>query len=120
MHTRWTTAAVLGLAGVAGPASAQENDPQSRLETLVSHFAAGAVVGEPSIVDCTLSDGTETSCFAITVMGAPEDHATGPWCPTNVAQDGPDAGGIWLENDRVYEVDGPFIANFDAYYDDPV
>lgn len=98
--------------------SAHEHEAEHRLEELVSYFADGAVIGEPSIVDCKLNDGTETSCFAITVTGEPESHESGPWCPTNISQSGADAGGIWLENDQVYEVDGPFIERLTALYDD--
>lgn len=76
------------------------------------------MVGEPSVVDCTLSDGTETRCFAVTVTGEPVDHPSGPWCPTNIEQTGAEAGGIWLENDEVHEVDGPFVASLADFYDD--
>ncbi|MBT0958218.1 YHYH protein [Alphaproteobacteria bacterium KMM 3653] len=106
--------------GLSQPLLAHEHDPEERLAVLTSYFAEDAIVGEPSIVDCTLSDGTETSCYAITVSGAPEDHSTGPWCPTNISQTGADAGGIWLDNGEVYEVDGPFISKLNEFYDDPI
>lgn len=98
-------------------ASAHEST-EHRLESIAAAFADGAIVGDPSIVDCKLSDGTETSCFAITVTGEPESHMSGPWCPTNIADEGPEAGGIWLENDQVYEVDGPFIEKLAEFYGD--
>jgi hypothetical protein len=47
----------LGMAALLAPmafitnASAHEHEAEHRLETLVSYFADGAVVGEPSIVD---------------------------------------------------------------------
>ncbi len=41
----------------------------------------------------------------------------GPWCPTNVS-DGADKGGIWLENGKVYDVDGTFIKNMATLYQD--
>lgn len=31
-------------------------------------FSEGSLVGEPSVVDCTLSGGTETRCYAFTVQ----------------------------------------------------
>ncbi|MGH1483416.1 MAG: YHYH protein [Geminicoccales bacterium] len=82
-------------------------------------FAEGAIVSNPEIVDCKLSGGTETQCVAITETGEPVDHQTGLWCPTNVS-DSEKAGGIWLENDQVYNVDGAFIENLAIFYDDTV
>ena len=41
----------------------------------------------------------------------------GPWCPNNIS-DGADAGGIWLENGEVYDVDGDFIKNMATFYND--
>lgn len=115
-HPALLTLAAATLA--ASGALAHEHPAHDRLDRIVAAFAEGAVVGEPSIVDCTLNDGTETSCYAITVTGEPESHSSGPWCPTNIDQEGAAAGGIWLENDRVYEVDGSFIANLSKFYDD--
>lgn len=70
-----------------------------------------------STVDCTLSDGTVTTCYQIVSSGSPTDHEMGPWCPDNIA-DGADKGGIWLENGEVYDVDGAFIANMATFYGD--
>lgn len=97
---------------------AHEPKIENRLNTLVSYFAEGAIVGEPSIVDCKLNDGTATTCYAITVTGEPESHMTGPWCPTDISQEGPDVGGIWLDNNQAYEVDGPFIEKLAEFYSD--
>ena len=70
-----------------------------------------------TIVPCTLSDGTNTDCYQIITNSTPSDHEMGPWCPDNIA-DGADAGGIWLENGEVYDVDGAFIENMAAFYED--
>ncbi len=77
------------------------------------HFLEGTTV---STVPCTLSDGTETTCHQI-VASTPTDHDMGPWCPENIS-DGAEAGGIWLENGKVYDVDGAFIANMANFYND--
>ncbi|THH36837.1 hypothetical protein E4Z66_07780 [Aliishimia ponticola] len=106
--------------GFTQPLFAHADEAHDRLALFASYVAKDAVVGEPSIVDCTPSDGTETSCFVIAVSGEPEGHTIGPWCPTNILQTGKDAGGIWLDNGEVYEVDGPFISKLDQFYDDPV
>ncbi|MGB5666968.1 MAG: YHYH protein [Maribacter sp.] len=68
-------------------------------------------------VPCTLSDGTETDCYQIVTKSIPSDHQMGPWCPDNIADDA-EAGGIWLEGGEVYDVDGSFIQNMAAFYND--
>lgn len=114
---------VLGLAALSSSALADtvraDMPGSDALNEVTALFAEGAVVSNPKIVDCTLSGGTETQCVAITVTGEPVDHQTGPWCPTNVS-DSEEAGGIWLENDQAYDVDGAFIENLATFYDDTV
>jgi len=78
-----------------------------------SFFVQGTTV---TTVPCTLSDGTETTCYQI-VAGSPTDHDMGPWCPDNIADDS-SAGGIWLENGQVYDVDGAFVENMATFYND--
>lgn len=102
------------LAVSAGAASAHDDGP---LAEIAAFFAAADVISGPEIVDCTLSGGAETECFSITVSGKPLDHTPGPWCPTNISQ-GLEAGGIWLENGKVHDVDGDFIANLAEFYGD--
>lgn len=70
-----------------------------------------------STVPCTLSDGTVTECYQIVTNSTPSDHQMGPWCPDNIA-DNAEAGGIWLENGEVYDVDGAFIENMATFYND--
>ncbi len=70
-----------------------------------------------STVECTLSDGTVTTCYQISTTSTPTDHDMGPWCPTNIADDDSE-GGIWLEGGEVYDVDGAFIENMAAFYED--
>jgi hypothetical protein len=70
-----------------------------------------------SIVSCTLSDGTETECYQIVSKHIPTDHQMGPWCPEHIT-DGPEAGGIWIDNGELYDVDGPFIENLATFYND--
>ncbi len=68
-------------------------------------------------VQCTLSDGTKSECYQIVTNSTPTDHAMGPWCPTSISQ-GADAGGIWLEGGKVYDVDGEFVKNMASFYKD--
>ncbi|WP_339756310.1 YHYH protein [Algoriphagus aquimarinus] len=98
--------------------SCSEDDmPDLELGTVVavdpSLFLEGTTV---TTVSCTLSDGTVTTCYRI-VAGTPTDHDMGPWCPDNIT-DGEEAGGIWLENGEVYDVDGEFIKNLATFYND--
>ena len=65
----------------------------------------------------TLSDGSMALCYKITTTSEPTDHAMGPWCPTNIS-DGADKGGKWMEGGEIYDVDGKFIENMAAFYDD--
>ena len=71
----------------------------------------------PDLVDCTLSGGTKTTCFSITVRPDPRDYTPGPWCPTNIS-DGADKGGIWFLDGKTVDVDGDFIANLAMTYGD--
>ncbi|WP_339714284.1 YHYH protein [uncultured Kriegella sp.] len=68
-------------------------------------------------IPCTLSDGTETDCYQIVTTSVPSDHEMGPWCPDNISDDA-EAGGIWLEDGEVYDVDGAFVENLAAFYND--
>ncbi|KKK51058.1 hypothetical protein LCGC14_3118770, partial [marine sediment metagenome] len=57
---------------------------QSTLEDFKTFFGAAQIVAGPALVDCTLSGGTETTCFSITVIAEPSSYTPGPWCPTNI------------------------------------
>jgi YHYH protein len=91
--------------------------PEAKLETIERFFATAEMVSAPKIVDCTLSGGTKTTCFSITVKGLPSTYKPGPWCPAN-ATDGPEASGIWLHRGEVVEADGAFMANLSKFYND--
>lgn len=80
-----------------------------------SYFTANNVT--ITTVPCTLSDGTETDCYQIVTSSTPSDHQMGPWCPENITDDA-EAGGIWLEDGEVYDVDGAFIQNMATFYND--
>lgn len=109
-----TTLSLALLAASATVAAAHSDDD---LAKVASFFASADVISGPTIVDCTLSGGAKTECFPITVSGSPQDYTPGPWCPTNISQ-GAEAGGIWLENGEVHDVDGDFIANLAEFYGD--
>jgi len=87
------------------------------MEELTRIFSDADIVDGPSIVPCTLSGGTETNCFSITVKQTPSSYTPGPWCPGHI-NDTADTGGIWLEAGEVNDVDGKFIENLASFYDD--
>ncbi len=68
-------------------------------------------------VKCTLSDGSNSECYKIVSKSTPIDHEMGPWCPENISDTAAE-GGIWIENGEVYDVDGEFIKNMAAFYND--
>ncbi|MEP4532962.1 MAG: YHYH protein [Cyclobacteriaceae bacterium] len=93
--------------------SGKEGSTETVLDINPELFLEGTTV---TTVDCTLSDGTKTTCYQI-VATTPSDHAMGPWCPDNIT-DGAGAGGIWIDDGKVYDVDGKFIENLSTFYQD--
>ena len=87
------------------------------LDELSELFSEANVVSGPELVSCTLSGGAKTTCFSITVKQTPSSYTPGPWCPSHI-NDSADAGGIWLEEGEVHDVDGNFIKNLASFYDD--
>ena len=81
------------------------------------NFLSGGLAEPISIEKRTLSDGSIANCYKITVNSTPTDHEMGPWCPSNISDDA-SAGGIWLDDGNVYDVDGTFIKNLASFYDD--
>ncbi|QXP62275.1 YHYH protein [Polaribacter sp. HaHaR_3_91] len=82
-----------------------------------SNFITEGLATPITIESRTLSDGSTADCYKIVVTGTPTDHEMGPWCPSNISDDAT-AGGIWLENGEVYDVDGAFVQNLAAFYND--
>lgn len=81
-------------------------------------FVEGALAADPLVVDCTLNDGTETSCYEIVTVGVPADSAVGPFCPQSITST-TDDGGIWLDGSgTLYQADGDFIVNLPNIYND--
>ncbi len=81
------------------------------------HFAAGAIVGEVTTENCTLSDGTMSSCARVTVSGYPSTYTVGPFCPDTISTPAA-AAGIWFDGSGVYDLDGPFVEHLATFYDD--
>lgn len=107
----------LCVAAILAAAPAVAHDDETDLARIAAFFATADVVDGPELVDCTLSGGTETTCFSITVRPEPRDYTPGPWCPTNISE-GPEAGGIWFLDGEAVDVDGTFITSLAEIYGD--
>ncbi|MEL7159743.1 MAG: YHYH protein [Bacteroidota bacterium] len=82
-----------------------------------AHFLSASLAEPVITVPCTLSDGSTTNCFRIVATGNPSDHPVGPWCPREIT-DGKEAGGIYLDGTRSFEIDGAFIERLGFFYGD--
>jgi len=106
----------------AAPSTKETNTPATTIGSVdPSLFLEGALVDAPQIVDCTLSGGTQTTCYRLTIAGAPADKDTspeGPFCPPSI-ESSAEEGGTWIDGKgTVYEVDGKFIENLSTLYND--
>ncbi len=94
-----------------------EHEVSPALQSYLAALEPGAVLQGGKIVDCTLSGGTQTKCMRFILQAAPK-REPGPWCPSRVT-DGAEAGRFWIDDGKVYDVDGEFVRNLATFYDDP-
>ncbi|MGH1492120.1 MAG: YHYH protein [Acidimicrobiales bacterium] len=80
-------------------------------------FFDGALAEEISTQDCTLSDGSASTCYLVTVVGYPVDNEIGPFCPSTTDTSAEEAG-IWFDGDGLYDLDGEFILGLAELYND--
>ena len=97
--------------------SSTDDDDDVIISVESDNFLSGGLSEAISIETRTLSDGTTAECYKIVVTSTPTDHDMGPWCPDNISDDA-SAGGIWLEDGEVFDVDGDFIENLATFYND--
>ena len=73
-----------------------------------SLFADGALTSETATVDCTLENGSETTCYRLEVASlASTVDTAGPYCPATTS----DVGGIWVwdgDEPGLYALDSDF------------
>ena len=93
----------------------ENNSVPTGQQTKIDLFVSGALAQDITTVDCTLSDGTQTSCYEITVVGEPVDQQIGPFCPTKTTAT-EDEVGIWLDGTNLYDVTGAFILDLPNIY----
>lgn len=61
--------------------------------------------------------GVDLECYIIKTKSQATEHEMGPWCPSDTSELS-ENGGIWFENDSVFDVSGHFIAHLDEFYND--
>jgi hypothetical protein len=83
----------------------------------VAAFKTGALTEAITEESCTLTDGTKTTCYRITVTGTPIDTVIGPFCPETTSTSAADSG-IWLDGSNIYDADGKFILDLSTIYGD--
>lgn len=96
----------------------------TQLSVQPANFLAGGLKSSITTVSCTLSGGTSTTCHQIVTVGAPPDHAVGPFCPTNVYSNvasktlSTDTSnvGMWFQSGVTHALTGQFIANLATFY----
>ena len=106
------------LAAYGGSGDSRADSPTTATQPPVqpANFLAAGLKSPITTVSCTLSGGTTTTCYRIVTVGAPSEHAAGPWCPANI-RDGSVAG-MWIESGKTHDLTGAFIANLATFYND--
>ena len=103
--------------------SAQDNQTAATASSHVvpvnpSYFIDKALVSDIVQEERTLADGTKTLCYVIRTYSEPQEHKMGPWAPKTIT-DGKEAGGIWMNDGKIYDLDGAFVKNAAEFYNDP-
>ena len=112
-----------GSENMVTPAVGENNDSDMTLNVGapdISRFLDGALAEEATTENCTLSDGTETSCYRLTIVGHPVDTTENIeiYCPATITSTAED-GGLWFDTTgTIYDVDGEFISSLAEIYDD--
>lgn len=81
-------------------------------------FVASGLVSNITTEACTLSGGTQTTCYRIEVTGAPAAEDYGPFCPPSIDSSA-EEGGLWFDGSgMIYDIDGDFILDLPNIYGD--
>jgi len=82
------------------------------------NFEANALAETATTEPCTLTNGTETTCYRITIAGTPSNKEIGDFCPIDIYSTA-DQAGLWFDGSgEVYDLTGEFIKNLATFYND--
>ena len=115
--TALVATAAIAIAGVNMMNSEQGSTELGSPGVVEANFLEGSLTKAITTEDCTLSDGTETTCYRIEVSGAPVDTKIGPFCPESTSSTA-EVSGIWLDGEKMYNADGQFIMDLSTIYKD--
>ena len=115
--TALVAAAAIAFAGVNLLSSDEASIELGAPGVVAANFLEGSLTKAITTEDCTLSDGTETTCYRIEVTGAPVDAKIGPFCPESTSSTA-EVSGIWLDGEKMYDADGQFIMDLSTIYKD--
>ena len=115
--TALVAAAAIAFAGVNLLSSDEASIELGAPGVVAANFLEGSLTKAITTEDCTLSDGTETTCYRIEVTGSPVDAKIGPFCPESTSSTA-EVSGIWLDGEKMYDADGQFIMDLSTIYKD--
>lgn len=108
-----TTTTSADSASTSGDTDAESSEDTSApvdATDAASLFDSGALTADAAVVDCTLENGSETTCYQVEVLSLPSTVDTdGPYCPDTTS----DVGGIWVwdgDEPGLYALDADFWA----------
>ncbi len=111
--TATTDTAITDTVSETAPVESESTDTSIDAGAM-SLFADGALTADAAVVDCTLENGSETTCYQVEVASLSSTVDTaGPYCPGTTD----DVGGIWVwdgEDPGLYALDSDFWAMMSA------
>ncbi|MSX18878.1 MAG: YHYH protein, partial [Actinobacteria bacterium] len=110
-------AALIAVAGLNLLSSDTKSSDLVAPGVVAANFLEGSLTKVITTEDCTLSDGTKTTCYRIEVTGSPVDAKIGPFCPESTSSTA-EVSGIWLDGEKMYNADGQFIMDLSTIYKD--
>ena len=115
--TALVAAVVIAFAGVNWLGSDETSSAFEAPGVVAANFLEGSLTKAITTEDCTLSNGEKSTCYRIEVTGAPVDTKIGPFCPESTSSTA-EVTGIWLDGEKMYNVDGQFIMDLSTIYKD--
>ena len=115
--TAFVAAAVIAIAGLNFMSSDDSSTELGAPGVVATNFLEGSLTKAITTEDCTLSDGTQSSCYRIEVTGSPVATKIGPFCPESTSSSA-EVSGIWLDGENLYNADGKFIMDLSTIYKD--